>query len=118
MSTFSVVAGDWPVTQPYGATDFEGEPAGHESAHWHEGVDLARWLATGARLAPEPDPETAQAPARDDWLAGVRWGSFAGTVAADVANVRSGAGQDFDVIYQLPGGTALTLDGHVHRGGD
>src|SRR2546429_1564273 len=40
MSTFSVVAGDWPVTQPYGATDFEGEPAGHESAHWHEGVDL------------------------------------------------------------------------------
>lgn len=33
-------AGDFPVDQPYGATSYQGEPAGHGYAHWHAGIDF------------------------------------------------------------------------------
>jgi murein DD-endopeptidase MepM/ murein hydrolase activator NlpD len=39
--------GDWPLAQGYGPTDFDGEPAGHGYAHWHEGWDLACPTGTG-----------------------------------------------------------------------
>ena len=33
-------SGDYQVTQPYGATGYAAEPAGHGHPHWHAGIDF------------------------------------------------------------------------------
>jgi hypothetical protein len=85
------------------------------------GLAVAYGFAWVPREAPPPPPAPGPTPAPTpgpgpDWMGSVTWQTFNGTIAVPTANVRSGPGQDYGVIYQLGAGTGESFDGYVHRG--
>lgn len=52
MTAIPFLAGDYPVTQPYGPTDFTAEPAAHGFTHFHTGEDFGAPAGTPVLSGP------------------------------------------------------------------